>query len=67
MKKLFQRYSHWLALLVISFSFFTMFINLRNEKLDIIAIILGGIGFLSVAYLAIVVEQHIRKKQSKEK
>jgi multidrug transporter EmrE-like cation transporter len=67
MKKFFQRYSHLLALLVISFSFFMMFINLRNEKLDIIAIILGGIGFLSVAYLAIVVEQHIRKKQSKEK
>jgi hypothetical protein len=66
MKKFFQRYSHWSALFIISFSFLTMFINLQFKKLDTIAIILGGIGFLSVAYLAIITEQNIRK-QSKEK
>jgi membrane protease YdiL (CAAX protease family) len=66
MKKFFQRYSHWLALFVISFSFLSMFINLELEKLDMIAIIFGGIGFLSVAYLAIMTEQHIWKKR-KEK
>jgi uncharacterized membrane protein YqhA len=66
MKKFFKRYSHWLALCVISISFLSMFINLELEKLDMIAITFGGIGFLSVAYLAIVTEQYIRKK-SKEK
>lgn len=66
MKRFFKRYSHWLALFILSFSYFSMFINLEFEKLDTIAIIFGGIGFLSVAYLTIVTEQHIRKK-SKEK
>lgn len=66
MKIFIKRYSHWLALFILSLSYFSMFINLEFEKLDTIAIIFGGIGFLSVAYLAIVTEQHIRKK-GKEK
>lgn len=66
MKKFFKRYSHWLALLIIGLSFFTMFINFQYNKLDIIAVIFGGIGFLSIAYLSFITEQHI-KKQSKEK
>ena len=66
MKQFFGRYSHWLALLIISFSFLTMFINLEQKKLDIIAVVMGGTGFLSVAYLTIIVEQHHRK-QNKER
>lgn len=64
--KFFKRYSHWIALFILSLSYFSMFINLDFKKLDSIAIVFGGFGFLSVAYLVIVTEQHIRKK-SKEK
>jgi hypothetical protein len=66
MKIFIKRYSHWLALFILSLSYFSMFINLEFKKLDSIAIVFGGIGFLSVAYLAIVTEQYIRKK-GKEK
>jgi hypothetical protein len=66
MKKFISRYSHWLALLVVSFSFITMFVKFEIATPDLVAIIFGGIGLLSLAYLTFVVEKHI-KKQSKEK
>jgi hypothetical protein len=62
MIKFFSRYGHWLSFLIIAISFFTMFIDFKYEKLDIIAVILGGIGMLSIGLLAVVVENHIRKK-----
>jgi L-asparagine transporter-like permease len=66
MKKFFSRYTHWLTLAIIAFSFSSMFINFKLETPDIIAIILGGIGLFSIGYLTLVVERHIRK-QNEEK
>ncbi|MBO1512459.1 hypothetical protein [Metabacillus bambusae] len=66
MKKFFSRYSHWLALIIISFGFSTMFINFKIATPDIIAVIMGGIGMLSVGYLCFVIERH-KRKQREEK
>ncbi|OAS86857.1 hypothetical protein [Metabacillus litoralis] len=66
MNKIFSRYSHWLALIIIGFSFITMFINFKIAPSDIIAVIFGGIGLLSVGYLAFVVEKHIRKQREEK-
>lgn len=66
MKKFFLRYSHWLALFIIGFSFMTMFINFKIATPDIIAVIMGGIGLLSVGYLTFVIERH-KRKQREEK
>jgi hypothetical protein len=63
MKKFFLRYSHWLALFIIGFSFMTMFINFNIATPDIIAVIMGGIGLLSVGYLTFVIERHKRKQR----
>ena len=63
MKKFFSRYSHWLTLIIITFSFFTMFYEFQMDTQAIIAVIMGGIGLLSIGALTIAIE---RKKRNKE-
>ncbi|KKI89992.1 hypothetical protein WQ54_22940 [Bacillus sp. SA1-12] len=64
MKQVFSRFSHWLALLIIGFSFFTMFINFKVIQLDVLAVIMGGIGLLSVGYLTFAVEKKIKNQRN---
>ncbi|WP_070119359.1 hypothetical protein [Bacillus marinisedimentorum] len=64
MKQLFSRYSHWLLLFIVGFSFSTMFIDFKASTPDVIAVILGGIGLLSVGYLSFIVEKKIRNQKS---
>nr|WP_263326907.1 hypothetical protein [Neobacillus sp. Marseille-Q6967] len=66
MKRFFSRYSHWLALLIIGFSFFTVFINFKVATPDMIALIMGGIGLLSVGYLTFVVEKNLRNQRNQK-
>jgi hypothetical protein len=40
-----------------------MIINIKTGDLDIIGVVFAGIAVLSVSYLAIVVERHIRKQR----
>lgn len=66
MKWFFSRYSHWLALSIISFSFFTMFINFKAAVPDVIAVIMGGIGLISVGCLTFIVEKNVRNKRNEK-
>ena len=63
MKKFFSRYSHWVTLIIITFSFFPMFYECQMDTQAIIAAIMGGIGLISFGALTIVFE---RKKRNKE-
>lgn len=65
MKLFFSRYSHWLVLFIIIFSFFTTFLNFKGTTPDVIAVILGAIGLVSVIYLAYIVEKHFRNNKNK--
>jgi hypothetical protein len=56
---------HWLIFLVIIVSFFVGFRNLTYSLPTMIAIIFGGIGFLSFGYLAFYTERQ-KRKQTKE-
>ncbi|MBM6619191.1 hypothetical protein [Bacillus suaedaesalsae] len=67
MKHFFSRYSHWLALVIIGFNFFSMFINRKTTTPDIIAVIFGAIGLVGIAFLAYYVEKQIRKKSNENK
>lgn len=63
MKFFFSRYSHWIALFVIGFSFSAFFFQIKHTRFDIAAMIFGGIGFLSFAYLTLLTEKQIRKQK----
>ncbi|WP_409254122.1 hypothetical protein V1502_09560 [Bacillus sp. SCS-153A] len=62
MKSFFTRYSHWLFLFIVVFSFFTMFIEFKASTFDMIAIMAGAIGLLFVGYLTFIVEKKIRNQ-----
>lgn len=63
MKKFFSRYSHWVTLIIICISFFTMFYDFQMTTQEIVAAIMGGIGLLSVGALTLVIEKKIRNKE----
>ncbi|MCA0987398.1 MgtC/SapB family protein [Guptibacillus algicola] len=63
MKPFINNYSHWIMLVIVGFSLFTMILDFEASMLGIAAVVMCGIGFLSLGFVTIIVEKNKRKQK----
>ncbi|WP_377890227.1 hypothetical protein [Alkalihalobacillus sp. R86527] len=63
MKQFITTYSHWILLVIVGISFITMLIDFEATTLGITAIIMSGLGFLSLGIVSFLVEKNKRKQR----
>lgn len=63
MKSFITNHSHWIMLIIVGFSLFTMLLDFEASMLGVSAVVMCGIGFLSLGFVTIIVEKNKRKQK----
>lgn len=66
MKRFLSKNLHWLLFILVVINLISGVVNFTYSKQDLIAMVLGIVGLLGVAYLVIYIESQKRKKKEEE-